>query len=73
MWFVQFHFSLAAAMPACCGILSACPCLDDNHTATMCQGHPATTVLCCRAMRKWDEDGQPDVDAVEFGEFLIKV
>jgi hypothetical protein len=24
-------------------------------------------------MRKWDEDGEPDADAVEFGEFLLKV
>lgn len=24
-------------------------------------------------MRKWDEDGEPEPDAVEFGEFLLKV
>jgi hypothetical protein len=24
-------------------------------------------------MRKWDEDGQPDAEAIELGEFLIKV
>lgn len=24
-------------------------------------------------MRKWDEDGMPDPDAVAFGEFIIKV
>lgn len=27
----------------------------------------------CREMRKWDEDGQPEAEAVEFGEFVIKV
>lgn len=33
-------------------------------------------ISCCRAhrdMRKWDEDGLPDLEAVEFGEFVIKV
>jgi hypothetical protein len=24
-------------------------------------------------MRKWDEDGQPEAEAIELGEFLIKV
>lgn len=27
----------------------------------------------CRAMREWDEDGQPEAEAVEFGEFLMRV
>lgn len=29
--------------------------------------------LLCRCMRKWDEDGIPDAQAAEFGEFILKV
>lgn len=29
--------------------------------------------LLCRDMRKWDEDGIPDPDACEYGEFVLKV
>lgn len=29
--------------------------------------------VLCRAMRNWDEDGVPDPDAAEYGEFLLKV
>jgi hypothetical protein len=29
--------------------------------------------MLSRVMRKWDEDGVPDQDAVAFGEFIVKV
>jgi hypothetical protein len=29
--------------------------------------------LLCREMRRWDEDGIPDPEASQFGEFVIKV
>ncbi len=29
--------------------------------------------ILCRDMRRWDEDGIPDPDATEFGEFVLKV
>mgnify|MGYP001807152029 CR=1 FL=1 len=30
-------------------------------------------VLPCREMRRFDDEGQPEQEAIEFGEFLIKV
>lgn len=29
--------------------------------------------MLSRVMRKWDEDGVPDPDAIAFGEFILKV
>ncbi len=57
--------------PVLCGL--AKPALVCMHAQVALQHLTVPCAASCREMRKFDEEGQPEPEAVEFGEFLIKV
>lgn len=58
------------------GVLTAAaqdPDIHDHMKDAYRFGSKGHVELLCRVMRKWDDDDVPDPDALDFGEFIIKV